>query len=146
MLYADQLAREPDSFGADVLARLRNEGGTPAVEYAKARRAQVLARWQMGRLFEEYDLLLTPCTPMVGVPLADERAKEMARARLSAFTAYFNMAGVPALSLPCGFSRQGLPIGLQIVAAHGAEGRLLRAAFAYEQAANWAAQAPALAL
>jgi aspartyl-tRNA(Asn)/glutamyl-tRNA(Gln) amidotransferase subunit A len=146
MVYADQLVREPESFGADVLARLRNEGGTPAVDYAKARRAQVLARWQMGRLFDEYDLLLTPCTPMVGVPLADEKAKEMARARLSSFTAYFNMAGVPAISLPCGFSGQGLPIGLQIVAAHGSEGRLLRAAFAYEQATAWATRAPALAV
>jgi Asp-tRNA(Asn)/Glu-tRNA(Gln) amidotransferase A subunit family amidase len=70
----------------------------------------------------------------------------MARARLSAFTAYFNMAGVPSLALPCGFSAQGLPIGLQLVAPYGAEAHLLRAAFAYEQATQWSARAPALAV
>jgi aspartyl-tRNA(Asn)/glutamyl-tRNA(Gln) amidotransferase subunit A len=146
MVYADRLRREPNLFGADVLARLRNEGGVTAVEYAKARRAQVLAAWQMERLFEEYDLVLTPSTPMVAVPLGDETAKEMARARLSAFTAYFNMAGVPAISVPCGFNTQGLPIGLQIVAPYGAEDRLLRAAYAYEQASEWRTKAPPIPL
>lgn len=146
LIYAERLQREPDSFGADVLARLRDEGSATAADYAKARRAQVLATWQTEQLFEEYDLLITPCTPIVGVPLGDENAKAAARARLSAFTAYFNMAGVPALSLPCGFSAQGLPIGLQIVAPYGAESHLLRAAFAYEQATQWSARAPALAV
>jgi aspartyl-tRNA(Asn)/glutamyl-tRNA(Gln) amidotransferase subunit A len=146
LIYAERLQRTPELFGADVLARLRAEGGASAVEYAKARRAQALAAWQMERLFEEYDLLIAPCTPMIGVRLDDENAKAMARARLSAFTAYFNMAGVPSLSLPCGFSAQGLPIGLQLVAPYGAEAHLLRAAFAYEQATQWSARAPALAV
>ncbi len=146
LIYAERLRREPDAFGADVRERLRSEGAASAVDYARARRAQALAVWQMGRLFEEYDLLITPCTPMVAVPLADENAKAMARARLSAFTAYFNMAGVPALSVPCGFNGQGLPMGLQIVAAYGAEDRLLRAAYAYEQATQWLAKAPPLAV
>lgn len=146
MIYADRLQREPHLFGADVLARLRNESSATAVDYAKARRAQVLAAWQLDRLFREYDLLLTPCTPIVGVRLADENAKAMARARLSAFTAYFNMAGTPAISVPCGFSAQGLPIGLQLVAPYGAEDRLLRAAYAYERATDWLAKAPSLAV
>ncbi|PJF42161.1 MAG: Asp-tRNA(Asn)/Glu-tRNA(Gln) amidotransferase GatCAB subunit A [Candidatus Thermofonsia Clade 1 bacterium] len=146
LIYADRLQREPDAFGADVLARLRSEGTATAVEYAKALRAQVLAAWQMERLFEEYALLITPCTPMSSVPLAEENAKAMARARLSAFTAYFNMAGVPAISVPCGFNRQGLPIGLQLVAPYSAESRLLRAAHAYEQATRWSAKAPPLAV
>ncbi|MFN7210877.1 MAG: amidase family protein, partial [Aggregatilineales bacterium] len=146
LIYGERLRREPDAFGADVRERLRSEGSASAVDYARARRAQALAVWQMGRLFEEYDLLITPCTPMAAVPLADENAKAMARARLSAFTAYFNMAGVPAISLPCGFNGQGLPMGLQLVAAYGAEDRLLRAAYAYEQATQWLAKAPPLAV
>ncbi|MCS6869931.1 MAG: amidase [Anaerolineae bacterium] len=146
MIYTERLQREPDSFGADVLARLRSEGSATAADYAKARRAQVLATWHMERLFEEYDLLITPCTPIIGVPLEDEQAKAAARARLSAFTAYFNMAGVPALSVPCGFSARGLPIGLQMVAPYAMEARLLCAAFAYEKATEWLSKAPSLAV
>jgi aspartyl-tRNA(Asn)/glutamyl-tRNA(Gln) amidotransferase subunit A len=59
------------------------------------------------------------------------------------FTISANLAGIPALSVPCGFTRDGLPIGLQLLAAPFAEGRLLQIAYAYEQATAWHLKKPA---
>jgi aspartyl-tRNA(Asn)/glutamyl-tRNA(Gln) amidotransferase subunit A len=63
---------------------------------------------------------------------------------LTRFTAPFNLTGLPALSLPCGFTREGLPIGLQIVARPWAEAALLRAGQAYEEATEWHLTLPRL--
>lgn len=59
-------------------------------------------------------------------------------------TAPFDLTGNPAIALPCGFSPQGLPLGLQIVGRHGEEGLLMRAAHAYEQATDWHQRRPTL--
>jgi aspartyl-tRNA(Asn)/glutamyl-tRNA(Gln) amidotransferase subunit A len=66
---------------------------------------------------------------------------EQAR-RLTRFTAPFNLTGLPAISVPCGFNQEGLPIGLQIVAKAWNEAALLRAAHAYEQETNWGKRYP----
>jgi aspartyl-tRNA(Asn)/glutamyl-tRNA(Gln) amidotransferase subunit A len=90
-----------------------------------------------------YDVLLLPSTP-IAAPLIDgSDALEQAR-RLTRFTSPFNLTGLPAISLPCGFTAGGLPIGLQIVAPAWSEKKLLRAAQAYEQATDWRKQKPAL--
>jgi aspartyl-tRNA(Asn)/glutamyl-tRNA(Gln) amidotransferase subunit A len=60
------------------------------------------------------------------------------------FTAPFNLTGLPALSIPCGFTRAGLPIGLQMITRSWAEEDLLRTAYAYEQATEWHLRSPAL--
>jgi aspartyl-tRNA(Asn)/glutamyl-tRNA(Gln) amidotransferase subunit A len=70
---------------------------------------------------------------------------EQAR-RLTRFTAPFNMTGFPAISLPCGFTSENLPIGLQLVAPPWQEAKLLRGAYAYEQATDWHNRRPPLIL
>ena len=71
------------------------------------------------------------------------QALEAAR-MLTRFTSPFNLGGTPALSLPCGFTESGLPIGLQIVSKHWGEGKALQAGEAYEQVTDWHKKHPAL--
>ncbi|MEW5872179.1 MAG: amidase [Chloroflexota bacterium] len=142
-LHQERLAEHPQGFGADVLARLRMGAAYTSSEYALARRTQVEARRQFERFFERYDLLLAPATAIPAPPIEGPDAVAQAHL-LTRFTAPFNLTGLPAISLPCGFTAAGLPLGLQIVAPAWAEARLLRAAYAYEQATPWNQRRPAL--
>jgi aspartyl-tRNA(Asn)/glutamyl-tRNA(Gln) amidotransferase subunit A len=133
--HRDRLREHPEDFGPDVLQRLRSGAAVTTEEYILARRTQTLARREAERFFEEYDLLITPTTPMAA-PRRGADAVERAR-QLTRFTATFNLTGLPALSLPCGFTSEGLPIGLQIVGPSWSEAHVLRAGNAYEQATPW---------
>jgi aspartyl-tRNA(Asn)/glutamyl-tRNA(Gln) amidotransferase subunit A len=113
----------------------------PVSEYIQARRTQTLLRRQFARFFENYDLILMPTTPVAAPPIDGPDAVELARV-LTRFTAPFNLTGLPALSLPCGFTADGLPIGLQMIGPHWGEAGLLRGGYAYERATNWHARKP----
>ncbi len=102
-----------------------------------------LAWWQHARaFFEKYDLLLTPTTATpafkIGIPFPSEiDGIPVGREASSAFTFPFNMTGQPAASVPCGFTKSGLPIGLQIVGRRFDDVTVLRASAAYEEAQPW---------
>ncbi len=140
--HQERLASHPEGFGDDVLKRLQAGADLSSTEYILARRTQSQFRRRCELLFETIDLLVTPATPVTAPPIEGPDAIEQAR-RLTRFTAPFNLAGLPAISLPAGFSQpspgaeEELPIGMQLVAPPWAEDRLLRAAYAYEQAAGW---------
>ncbi len=142
--HRERLAARPEDFGADVRARLQNGARASSADYILARRTQTLARRWFENFFEQYDILLTPTTPVAAPPRGSMDAVEVARA-LTRFTAPFNLTGLPALSVPCGFTATDLPIGLQIIARPWAEARVLRAGAAYEQATGWHRQRPSLA-
>jgi aspartyl-tRNA(Asn)/glutamyl-tRNA(Gln) amidotransferase subunit A len=139
--HRQRLEQRPQDFGEDVLRRLRTGAAYSSGEYILARRTQSVIRRQYERFFEQVDVLLTPTTPVSAPPIEGPDAVEQAR-RLTRFTAPFNLTGLPAISLPCGFTQDGLPVGLQMIAAPWAEKKLLRAAFAYQQATSWHAQRP----
>lgn len=142
--HAERLAQQPDDFGADVLDSLQRGAKLSGPEYALARRTQTTFRRQIERLFDDYEILLTPTTP-VAAPLVDEpETSQSRRPMLVSYTAPFNLAGVPALSLPCGFTSDNLPIGLQIVARPWAETTVLQAGYAYEHATSWHERRPQL--
>ena len=141
--HASRLLENPQDFGADVLQRLHNGADLPLTEYISARRTQTLLTRQFAQFFENYDLLLMPTTPVTAPPIEGPDAVELARL-LTRFTAPFNLTGLPALSLPCGFTPEGLPIGLQLIGPHWGEARVLRAGYAYEQATDWHTRQPAL--
>jgi aspartyl-tRNA(Asn)/glutamyl-tRNA(Gln) amidotransferase subunit A len=136
----ERLAKSPDGFGADVLARLRRGESTSRQDYAQARRTQQILRRRFESWFHDgggsLDVLLTPATP-IPAPIRDGMDAVALAPVLTRFTAPFNFTGMPALSLPCGFTRGGLPIGLQIVAAPWREVDVLRAGHAFEQATEW---------
>lgn len=107
-----------------------------------------LAWWQRPRVFfERYDLLLTPTVACPPFPVGLEHPPEVAGKPVTPYgwipyTYPFNLTGQPAASLPCGFSREGLPIGLQIVGRRFDDAMVLRAAAAFERARPWANARP----
>jgi aspartyl-tRNA(Asn)/glutamyl-tRNA(Gln) amidotransferase subunit A len=141
--HASRLLESPQDFGEDVLQRLQTGAALPLKEYVSARRTQTLLRRQFGRFFENYDLLIMPTTPAEAPPIAGPDAVELARL-LTRYTAPFDLTGLPALSLPCGFTPGGLPVGLQLIGPHWAEARVLRAGYAYEQATDWHVRQPVI--
>jgi aspartyl-tRNA(Asn)/glutamyl-tRNA(Gln) amidotransferase subunit A len=134
--HSQRLQENPQGFGEDVLKRLQGGAAFTSTEYILARRTQTLARRQFEQFFGQYDVLLLPATVMAAPRIGSTNAVERAR-QLTRFTAPFNLTGLPALSVPGGFttgeSGRPMPLGLQIVAAPWAEARLLRLAYAFEQ-------------
>ena len=140
-LHKERLENQPERFGVDVRTRLQTGATVSASEYIQARRTQVELRRQFESFFERYDLLLTPTTPITAHVRGSMDAVERARL-LTRFTAPFNLTGLPALSIPCGFSREGMPIGLQLVGRAWEDARLLRAAHLYEETTDWHNETP----
>jgi aspartyl-tRNA(Asn)/glutamyl-tRNA(Gln) amidotransferase subunit A len=141
--HRDRLREHPDWFGEDIRRRLEDGAKTTSTEYALARRTQTEVKKRCEIFFESYDLLLTPTTPITAPTIEGNDAVEQA-ARLTRFTAPFNLTGLPAISIPCGFTKSGLPIGLQIISRAWADAKVLNAAYAYEQATEWHKQRPTI--
>lgn len=142
--HRERLKEHADWFGADVRLRLETGAAVTSTEYALARRTQAETLRKLESLFDEYDSLLLPTTPITAPLLEGENALELARL-LTRFTAPFNLSGLPALTVPCGFSKENLPIGLQIVSRAWNESGVLRAGYSYQQATEWHKKKPALA-
>jgi len=130
--HRDRLAEHPDWFGADVRTRLEIGRGYTSTEYALARKTQSETKHWLVEFFKQYDALLLPSTAITAPLIEGNDAVEQAK-RLTRFTAPFNQTGVPAISVPCGFSQAGLPVGLQIVSGLWREAAVLRVARAYER-------------
>jgi aspartyl-tRNA(Asn)/glutamyl-tRNA(Gln) amidotransferase subunit A len=141
--HRERLAAHPDWFGADVLQRLQEGAALTSTGYALARRIQSEGRRHFEMFFDKYDILLLPTTPIPAPPIEGTDAIAAAL-QLTRFTSPFNLTGLPALSLPCGFSGSGLPLGLQIVSKHWGEARLLQAGHIFEQASGWYLHRPNL--
>lgn len=113
-------------------------------DYANARRACDVLRRDISKLFADVDVLIMPTVPDLPSmiePIADNAGLDPERTRN---TWPFDVTGLPAISVPCGFTKTGLPIGVQIVGAPFAESTVLALAYAYEQATEWHRRMPAL--
>jgi len=146
--HAEYLA-EPSTralYDAVTLSRLDAAGEVSAETYIAARRELEIARRTIAEVFTEVDVLVTPTTPALPEPIA--RAQNPATAsgaeRSVRNTAPFNIFGIPTISVPCGFSRDGLPIGLQISGPRLGEVDVLALAHAFEQATDWHTRRPPL--
>jgi len=91
-------------------------------------------------VFDRFDLLAVPATPVPAPSLDDDTLQTTLT--LTRFTGVFNLAGLPAISIPCGFTAGGLPIGLQLVGRWWEEATVLRVAHAYQQATDWHKRTP----
>ncbi|HEV8716926.1 MAG TPA: amidase [Candidatus Binatia bacterium] len=131
----------PEDFGQDVMTRLNRGAAVTGVQYALAREAQRRWQRQVEQLLVRYDLLLAP-TCGIPAPLIEESEGVETTRRLTRFTYPLNLALPPVLSIPCGFTAGGLPIGLQVAARHWQEALVLRAAWAYQQATDWHLRRP----
>jgi aspartyl-tRNA(Asn)/glutamyl-tRNA(Gln) amidotransferase subunit A len=140
----ERMAQRMGDFGEDIRLRLETGAAVTSTEYSQARHLQAELRRRYAEFLSRYDILLTPATP-VAAPLIALGPHAIEQARLlTRFTSPFNLVGLPALSLPCGFTPTGLPLGLQIVSRHWGEATVLQAAYAYEQETAWRLQWPAI--
>lgn len=131
-----------EGFGAEVKRRIML--GTYALSagyydayYLKAQKVRTLIRQDFARALERCELLATPTSPTTAFRLGERTRNPLQMYLSDIFTLAANLAGLPALSVPCGFDDDGLPVGLQFIAPPFQEGRLLAAAHVYEQAAGW---------
>jgi len=140
-VHAENIARTPDLYQAETRRRIRNGEDISTAEYIQRRRDLDQARRSIQGIFADVDLLVTPTTPVPAPAIADvKKDPEMLRpAELTLLrnTRPFNVWGLPAISVPCGFTKTGLPVGLQIAGPHWREDLVLRLAHAYEQATEW---------
>ena len=111
--------------------------------YLKAQKVRTLIRQEFDEIFTKYDLLLSPTSPSVAFDLGEKMDDPVNMYLNDVFTQPANIAGLPAISIPCGFF-DGLPIGLQLMANHLGEKSLLKAAYAYEQSTDWHTIKPAI--
>ncbi len=105
--------------------------------YLKAQKVRTLVRRDFEQAFATRDVLLTPTAPTTAFRIGEKTSDPLQMYLSDIFTISINLAGLPGLSLPCGFDRTGLPIGLQIVGRPFEEETVLKAAYAYEQATEW---------
>jgi aspartyl-tRNA(Asn)/glutamyl-tRNA(Gln) amidotransferase subunit A len=136
-------------FGADVLPMLDQGKSIPAIDYIEAQRTRRRIGRQFARLFEQVDCIFTPATPTTAPKIGQKAleirgAAEEVRAAATRFTRGMNALGLPAISIPCGFSRSGLPIGLQMICAARQDDLLLHAAAAMEDAIGLIGRAPSV--
>jgi len=137
-------------FGEDVLTRLDQGRAILAIDYLDALRLRRRISRAFAKLWQHVDCLFTPSTPMTA-PLIDAKfvefngEQEEVRAAATRFTRGMNALGLPAISLPCGFSQTGMPIGLQIIGARDRDDFVLQAAAAVEDELQLAGRLPRLA-
>jgi aspartyl-tRNA(Asn)/glutamyl-tRNA(Gln) amidotransferase subunit A len=148
-VHAEWLRTRPQDYDPAVASRLQRGFSVSGLEVARAQRARRQLVRDLEVLFEQVDLLATPMCA-VGAPLhgaSQVMVSGQAFDVLAALTRYsrvFNLTGLPAISIPCGFASGGVPIGLQLVGAAFDEVTVLKAAYAYEQATDWHRRHPPL--
>jgi aspartyl-tRNA(Asn)/glutamyl-tRNA(Gln) amidotransferase subunit A len=113
--------------------------------YAKAQRVRTLIRQDFERAFGEVDVIVAPTAPTPAFKLGEKTEDPLAMYLNDVFTIPQPLAGVPALTVPCGFSTDGLPIGLQLIGKPFDEATLFRVGAAYESVTDWRARKPDLA-
>jgi len=110
--------------------------------YGRAGRVRTLVRQDFEEVFQSHDAVVTPVSPTVAFKIGEKMDDPLKMYLSDIFTISANLAGIPGISIPCGYSREGLPIGLQILAKAFDETTLLRVAYAYEQSTNWHKREP----
>jgi len=138
-----------EGFGPEVKRRIML--GTYALSagyydayYRKAQQIRTLIKNDFDAAFQQVDIIAGPTSPVTAFKIGERADDPLQMYLADIFTLSQALAGIPALSLPCGFDSQGLPIGLQLAGPEIQEARLLQAAFAYEQATDWHKRRPVL--
>jgi len=136
-------------FGAEVKRRIilgtyALSSGYYEAYYRKAQQVRTLIKQDFEQAFKEVDVVITPTTPTPAFRIGEKSTDPLQMYLSDIFTIPVNLAGVPAISIPCGFSKENLPIGLQIIAGPFDEGTMLKVAYAYEQDTEWHKRRPDL--
>ena len=136
-------------FGAEVKRRIML--GTYALSsgyydayYKKAQQARTLIKADFEKAFNSVDMIVTPTSPTAAFKSGEKTDDPLQMYLSDIFTISVNLAGIPAISIPCGFTSNNLPIGLQIIGKHFDEESILKAAYTYEQSTDWHERKPNL--
>ncbi|MEE8443629.1 MAG: amidase, partial [Dehalococcoidia bacterium] len=148
--YHQQWIQErPGDYPPETLNRLQANMFIPSVDYIKAQQGRVRFTERFHDAMEDVDVLLTPTLPITAPRIGETTIvingeEQPTQGLLTQFTRPFNVTGMPAISVPCGFDDRGLPVGLQIAGKPFDEATILRLAYAYEQATPWHTRRPSL--
>ena len=139
--HEDHVARTPELYQGQTLPRIQAGAEISAADYIHGRRELEKARREIAKVFENVDVFITPTTPVPPPTIAElkENPDQLRPTEILLLrnTRPVNVWGLPAISVPCGFTSSGLPIGLQIVGPHWGEALILQVAQSYEQATEW---------
>ena len=146
-IHLDNLRERADEFGADVRGRLEEGAMNPAVAYIAAQRARSEFNRAIAEAMGSYDILLAPTNavpaPKIGEHIVEVNGQtEHKLALMPRLTRPHNICGIPTVSVPCGFTSDGLPIGMQLAARPFEDALALQVAYAYEQATDWHTRRP----
>lgn len=138
-----------EGFGAEVKRRIilgtyALSSGYYDAYYKKAQQVRTLIKQDFEKAFEKVDVIVTPTTPTPAFRAGEKTADPLQMYLSDILTISVNLAGVPGISVPCGFTSKGLPIGLQIIGKHFDEESVLKTAYAYEQDTEWHKRKPDL--
>ncbi len=134
------LKTRPQDFGEMVRDRFRIGGLFQASDYVQAQRCRSMAKKEFSQALQQVDFLVSPT--MTQPAAAFEGFDPTGTVRGPSFTAPYNLTGLPAISVPCGFTGAGLPVGMQIAGRPFDEPGVIRAAYAYQQQARWFEKRP----
>jgi aspartyl-tRNA(Asn)/glutamyl-tRNA(Gln) amidotransferase subunit A len=145
--HAQFLERKGDLYSANVRLQLEAGRCLSAVDYLKAQQFRSLFNHELGALFERYDALLLPTLPVtaprLGETQVDAGGKSLTPQDAMTYVAWMaNMSGLPAVSIPCGFGRDGMPVGMMLVARAGSDYALLAIAAAFQTITDWHTRVP----
>ncbi|MBT4489555.1 MAG: amidase, partial [Rhodospirillaceae bacterium] len=142
--HAERLDNHPELFSKPVLERMLVGRTFSAVDYANATRARETWQRTIAALFQDIDILVSPTTPAPPPPIVEDKSLLEATRDASRNTYAGGFGAYPGLSLPCGLSKAGLPMGMQLEAAWWREPMLLRAGKSYQAATDWHLAEPPL--
>ena len=147
--HAEWFARKPEDYGSNAQERFALARAMGAIDFVQAQRAREAMRAELWSVFDQIDVLATPAMAITAARIGSDTVELDGRVwetgtYATRFTYPFNISGFPAMSLPCGFDRHGLPIGLQLAAAPWREALLLGVAHQYQHATDWHRARPTL--
>ena len=139
-----------EGFGPEVIRRIMLgtytlSSGYYDAYYLKAQKVRTLVRQDFERVFQEVDVLATPITPAPPFKIGEFVDDPLTMYLIDVYTVPINLAGLTGISIPCGFTQDHLPIGLQIIGGHFQEEKVLRAAHAFQEQTNFHRQQPEIA-
>ncbi len=144
------LRTRPQDYGDDVRVLLEVGEMLLATHYLQAQRYRTLLRHEFVEAFESVDVFICPTLPFVATPVGEMKVvieggkEEDMLAAIMQYTGVPSLTGLPSMSVPCGFSPDGLPIGMQIIGKPFEEATIFRVGHAYQQATDWHTREPNL--
>jgi aspartyl-tRNA(Asn)/glutamyl-tRNA(Gln) amidotransferase subunit A len=146
--HMDNIAKTPELYQPMTRQRLAGGATVSAADYIEGRRELDRLRRAVGSVFSQADLLVTPTSPILPVTIEEGAVPDVPPpggvSPLLRNTQPFDIFGLPAISIPCGFARDGMPIGLQIAGPRFGESRVLALAYAYQQVTDWHTRRPSV--